>query len=84
MFGSKSFEQSQYNPAFFFQFLNILLIIPMKIGRMENNGQDWPNDDYYPNEDLPPNLMNIDLNSFDSSQLRPVPVPLLNSNGTNK
>ncbi len=42
-----------------------------------NNGQDWSNDDY---EDLPPNLMTIDLSSFDPSQLRPVPVALLNSN----
>ncbi|CAF5069362.1 unnamed protein product, partial [Rotaria sp. Silwood1] len=33
------------------------------------------------NEDLPPNLMTIDLSSFDSSQLRPTPLPLLNSNG---
>jgi hypothetical protein len=46
-----------------------------------NNGQDWSNDDYYNNEDLPPNLMSIDLSSFDPSQLRPVPVSLLTSNG---
>jgi hypothetical protein len=46
-----------------------------------NNSQEWSNDDYYNNEDLPPNLMSIDLSSFDPSQLRPVPVSLLNSNG---
>ncbi|CAF3177856.1 unnamed protein product, partial [Rotaria sp. Silwood2] len=33
-------------------------------------------------EDLPPNLMTIDLSSFDPSHLRPPPFPLLNSNGT--
>ena len=31
--------------------------------------------------DLPPNLMSIDLSSFDPSQLRPLPLPLLNTNG---
>jgi hypothetical protein len=47
------------------------------------NSHDWSDDydDYYPNDDLPPNLMNIDFSTFDSSQLRPVPVSLLNSNG---
>ncbi|UJR36494.1 hypothetical protein I4U23_029215 [Adineta vaga] len=44
------------------------------------NGNEWGNDGYT-NEDLPTNLMTIDLNSFDPSQLRPIPVPLLNSNG---
>ena len=47
----------------------------------ENANQDWSNDEYSQNEDLPPNLMNIDFSSFDPSQLRPTPVPLLNSNG---
>ncbi|CAF3567560.1 unnamed protein product [Rotaria socialis] len=43
----------------------------------DGDGPDnWIND-----EDLPPNLMNIDLGSFDSSQLRPAPVPLQNANG---
>ncbi|CAF2053183.1 unnamed protein product [Rotaria magnacalcarata] len=46
-----------------------------------DNDEDWSNDNYYNNEDLPPTLMSIDLNSFDASQLRAVPVPLLNSNG---
>ncbi|CAF1138264.1 unnamed protein product [Adineta steineri] len=45
------------------------------------NSQDWPNNEYDNNEDLPPTLMNIDLSSFDPSQLRPLPVSLLNSNG---
>ncbi|CAF4870611.1 unnamed protein product [Rotaria socialis] len=46
-----------------------------------DNDEDWSNDNYYNNEDLPPTLMSIDLNLFDASQLRAVPVPLLNSNG---
>ena len=45
------------------------------------NGDDWGNDGNNGSEDLPPNLMTIDLSSFDPSQLRPVPVSLLNSNG---
>lgn len=47
----------------------------------DNANQDWSNDDYPHNEDLPPNLMSVDFSSFDPSQLRPTPVPLLNSNG---
>ncbi|CAF1511096.1 unnamed protein product, partial [Rotaria sordida] len=39
--------------------------------------ENWINN----NEDLPPNLMNIDLSSFEPSQLRPTPLPLINSNG---
>jgi hypothetical protein len=50
-------------------------------GNNNNNGQEWPNDEYFNNEDLPPTLMSIDLSSFDSSQLRVAPVALLNSNG---
>ena len=42
------------------------------------NPNNWTNN----NEDLPPYLMNIDLSSFDPNQLRPVPLPILNSNGT--
>ena len=47
----------------------------------KNNGQDWANEDYVNQEDLPPNLMSVDLSSFDPSNLRSVPVSLLNSNG---
>ncbi|CAF4106656.1 unnamed protein product [Rotaria magnacalcarata] len=46
----------------------------------DNFNGDSP-DNWINDEDLPPNLMNIDLSSFDSSQLRPAPVSLQNANG---
>ena len=49
----------------------------------QENGENWSNDydPYYSNEDLPPNLMNIDFSSFDPSQLRAPPVSLINTQG---